>query len=126
MGYANEKSGNAIQFTCTGCAKQLRVNDLDAGKPAKYSHYETILHVPEFPGFTGGFAVPGSPKVNPAGSPKPYTLPVFEGLTRLAPIVGGEVGQRHVNVTEILRYAGEIWKSSSWFLLVITVALVII
>lgn len=111
-----------IQFACTGCGKQLRVDESSAGKRAKCPQCETILQVPNVAAASDPLAAATPPAAAAtAGATNPYTPPTVESMTGPTPIAGGAVGNQRVTATQILNYAWEIWKSNLGLLVGVTV-----
>ena len=111
-----------IQFACTGCGKQLRVDESSAGKRAKCPQCETILQVPNVAAASDPLAAATPPATAVAGgAANPYTPPSVESMSGPTPIAGGAVGNQRVTATQILNYAWEIWKSNLGLLVGVTV-----
>jgi hypothetical protein len=118
-----------IAFTCSGCAKQLRVSDESAGKDARCPECGAINRVPSassplFPPAGSPAPQPGNsnwqfgeakgnaPASNPfaGGSVNPYAPP--QAASYQPEFVSGEIRPTVVGVEPILNYAWKIWQEN--------------
>jgi hypothetical protein len=114
-----------IDFSCTGCAKQLRVSDDSAGKDARCPECGSINRVPAAgaasiaptaappPLFNPASSAPASSNPFGAAAVNPYAAPQAAAYKPdYGQYATGEIRPTVVGVEPILKYAWQIWQEN--------------